>query len=295
MNNFETLSPNPSLRGYRRAVSIVILLLAVVSASLHAQTASRIGNQDIAAHVITSPKTGRFWITGGSDYGDSLKFLYASGPSFVTSNIVFRVTRGGVTSYYCNLPSNESPASKPLDPVTHLPIPYVPFDSSYVSADTIALVYRNLAGFYVTLRFMPEKRRTIYDRGSDMLMEFEYIDTFGFQPGELGILMMLDTYNNNATSNSGGGTGDNASTLTDKGYYPSGGFGASFTQSMAGFPSWYEVGNFTMSRPLNTLLPVHRLVDTSHGGRRLTPPSVMAIGSWIDFRSVGWDIHWRKH
>jgi hypothetical protein len=290
MIHFDFLPPTDSLRRFGRYLPAMLMLLVALSISLEAQTVSRVGNRDIAAHVVTSPKQGRFWITGGSDYGDTLKFLYASGASFITSNIVFRVSRGGVTSYYCNLPSTGAPAIKPINPETGQPIPFRAFDSSYVSVDTIALLYKDIDGFYVTLRFMPEKRRTIYDRGSDMLIEFEYRDSNSAQPGELGILMMLDTYNNNATSNSGGGTGDNASFVSSNGYFPSGNFGAKFAQPTDSIPYWYHAGNFKDVRPLNTLFPIHRLRDTSHGGRSLTTPNIVAFGSWLDFRSVGWNV-----
>jgi hypothetical protein len=267
---------------------VAVLLLSVVTAS--AQEVSRVGNRDIAAHVVTSPKQGRFWITGGSDYGDTLKFLYASGASFVTSNLVFRVSRNGSTNYYCNLPPTSAPSNKPINPINGQPVDYMPFDSSYVSRDTLAIVYKNMGGYWITVRFMPEKRQTQYDHGSDMLIEFDYRDSPFGSTGELGILMMLDTYNNNATSNSGGGTGDNASFVSSNGYFPSGNFGAKFAQPFDSIPYWYHVGNFKDVRPLNTLYPIHRLRDTSHGGRRLTTPNIVAFGSWLDFRSVGWNI-----
>lgn len=266
-----------SLQLATRIASLIIGLTVTASA----QTLD-VGNEFVVLHADPTQNCGRIWIQGGHA-GPSTDFLFHGG--FITSNLVFKITRGGNSTYYCNaLPSY---SWRPKAPGMAQPIGFRGYDSSYVSSDTIALVYRNLSGYNVVVRYIAERPSTIYDRGSDILMEFSY-ELLPFSPdGELGIFMMLDCYNSDAQG--GGGQGDRSSVMTTEGYFPFDNFGRKFTAPFDTIPQFYHVGNFKYTTPLNVTFPIHRLQGYSHGGAPLTTPEMFAIGGWPALRDIGWD------
>ncbi len=269
---------------------LVLLLLAGATAgSLQAQY-TKIGNQFISAYVVTEPAYGRFYLTSGPGLND-VKFLFGASIDFVTSNIVFRIESAGNTYYYCNTPSqfNFRPA---VGGAGTNYVPFKAFDSLYLSADTMAMGYKGMNGFDVTVRLIPEKVTSQYARGADMLIEFS-VKASPFAPaGNLGIFMMLDDFNSEATGSSGD---DRSSILTNRGYFPQGNVGKRFQLPFDTIPDWYHVGNFTMDRnmsgKLNTTLPIHRLTGRSHNGSPLTTPEMFAVGDWrTHMRDYSWDV-----
>jgi hypothetical protein len=267
-------------RGRARFGFLAACLLAF-SGIASAQTMD-IGNEFIKLHCDPTQGAGRIWIQGGPS-GPNTDFLFHGG--FITSNLVFRVGGSGGYTYYCNVPNNFN--WRPYGPGMAQPIPFRAYDSVYRATDTLALVYKNLSGYNITVRYVVEPPTSIYDRGSDILMEFSY-DLVPFAPGgELGIYMMLDCYNSDAQG--GGGQGDRSSVITDQGYFPYDNYGKKFAAPFDSIPQFYHVGNFRYSTPLNTVFPIHRLRGYSHSGAPLTTPEMFAIGGWPNLRNIGWD------
>lgn len=267
----------------------LLVALAGVNAARAQRTVENVGNEYIRAHVITASNAGRFWLTTGTRFRDPIRFLFATDPSFVTSNLVFRVSRGAEVNYYCNTPDNYNYRVGRPAPPTGRAI-YRPYDSLKVTADTLSIYWSGMSGYDIVMRFIPEKRSTIYDDGTDMLMEFSYrLQPFA-PAAELGILMMLDTYNSQAAANGGGGQGDYSSATTSNGYFPVNSIQYNPRFTAPNIPKWYHVGNFLEIDPRNDVFPIHRLTGRSHGGDTLTEPSMFAIGHWDVLKNVAWDL-----
>ncbi len=270
------------LRVPRFALLLVITVL-FPSALPAQQDLVSVGDSYITASVVLNPTSqyggGRFVIDAGSAAG-GYRFLY-----FITSCVVFRVVDGGNTWYHTN--------AKPMfggQPMVdaNAEVPYTPFDSATHVADTIVVYWRNLHGFAVAMRFFPDKLAGQYARGNDMIVEFNYHRTTASAQAEFGVFMMLDCYNGQAEG--AGGGGDKSSVITDVGYFPTTGNGKVFKSGVDTLPSFYHVGNFLYSSPINNVLPIHRLQGISHGGFPITPPDQFAIGNWRRFRTLGWDL-----
>ncbi len=263
---------------------VVVALMLGVQIKASAQLNAHVGNRFINAFVVSSPSSsvggGRFYMESGSDYG-STRFLYA-----ITSCVVFRVKMGMDEQYYTN--ARPTVGEQPLDDRDNTPVPYLPFDSIYVaSPDTVVVIWKKVGMHSVTMRMFTEKQRNAYDDGGDIVIEFSYTSD-PFFPSELGIFMMLDTYNSGA--NSAGGRSDRASVMTNRGYFPADGPGRQFTLPYDTLPDFYHVGDFTYQAPprLNEFLSIHRLKGYSHGGLPLTAPSMFAIGTWPALRYRSW-------
>lgn len=262
----------------------VFLFLMLGAVSVRAQELITIGNPYVTTAVVASNASniggGRFVIDAGPFHG-SHRFLF-----FITSNVVFKVTSYGRDFYYTNA-KDQFGGQPTIDGFT--PIPYHPFDSIRSNSDTIEVYYSGMNGYSVIMRLIPEKPTTSYDRGTDVLIEFSYKFDPIAPPAELGIFMMLDTYNGQA--NGSGGAGDKSSILTSRGYFPADGPGKLFEPPFEPVPDFYHVGNFLATPPpINNVLPVHRLRGFSHGGRPLTTPELLAVGSWRVLRNLGWDV-----
>jgi len=263
---------------------LFLLALIACSATGYSQADVVVGNRFIEAHVATDQKSGKFWITAGKAYG-GIKFLYQSGPQ-ITSHVVFQVTRGTSVTYYCNVPD---PWMNARPTVASQGVQFKPYDSIYTSPDTIAVIWTGVGGFTVTMRFIPERPRSVYDDGSDMLLEFEY-ENKALPGATFAILLMLDGVNGEAVSNSGAGTGDKSSIVTDQGYFPV----STFSKKFSGppndiLPEFYHIGNFRYELPLNTVYPLHKLSGKTHYGTPLDPPTYFAIGDWKQFWDIGWN------
>jgi hypothetical protein len=268
-------------------VAAVVMLFAASTAPAQYRTVETVNNQFIKTWVTTAGNAGRFWMTAGPYYRDSIRFLYATNPSFVTSNIVFRIARGTEVTYYCNQPNNYFSWRPTNGRDTAV---FKPFDTLYIHQDTMFIVWRGMSGYDVTLRFIAEKPATIYDTGGDMVMEFSY-KLADFAPmADLGILMMLDTFNSQGGSQDGGGMGDQPSVMTSNGYLPVNGNQNDARFTGAGVPEWYHIGNFQFRDPINDIFPIHRLSGKTHGGKPLTAPNVLAVGNWYMLRNVAWDL-----
>ncbi|MBC8145614.1 MAG: hypothetical protein H7X80_08500, partial [bacterium] len=264
-------------------------MLAITSPAHAQETVYRVSNRFIKAHVITVSNSGRFWITAGPQHHDSIRFLFYNSPTFVTSNIVFRIKRGNSIRYYCNQPDNYLVTQGRPTPSTGYAT-YKPYDTMHVGTDTLFMQWRGLDGFDVTLRIIAEKPQTIYDSGADLLFEFTYALQRYAIPGELGLLLMLDTFNSQGGSNEAGGAGDSPSVLTNTGYLPVNGLNSSTRYTAATMPEWYHIGNFLYRQPLTDIFPIHRLKGRSHGGDSLTPPNMFAVGHWPNLNKVAWDL-----
>ena len=278
------------MHGRLRVLFACLCVLVVIgSTQAFAQnTVETVSNRFIKAHVITPERSGRFWITSPQQGGrDPVRFLFGPDPGFVTSNIVFRIARGTDVTYYCNQPDNYF-SWRPTPPSGRAV--FKPYDSMTVSGDTIKLQWLGMSGYNVTMRIIAERPTTIYDTGGDLLIEFSYVLQPFAPAGDLGILLMLDTFNSQAESNDGGGQGDKPSVLTSMGYLPVYGMQSNRRFTLPDIPEWYHVGNFRFNDPLNDLMPVHRLSGVSHGGKPLTPPNMFAVGDWQMFRSIAWDL-----
>ncbi len=275
----------------------LLLMMLVAGGGVHAQTdRAFVGNDYVTAGVITdrSPGNaggGRFYISAGPIYGTvrPIDFLYQ-----INSNVVFRVVSEGVTSYFTNAANGGRTVGRPkIGGVAGTEaVQYIAYDSIYTSPDTIAVGWKNFHGYSITMRLIPERPTSGYDNGSDMLLEFSYtVVPFG-PPSELGIFLMLDTYNGQASNV--GGWRDNTSVLTSRGYFEVNGYGKLYKAPADTLPDFYHAGNFLYQEPvatINTLLPIHRLKGTSHNGTPLTPPSLFAIGDWLNvFRYLSWDV-----
>ncbi len=241
-----------------------------------------IGNEFITLSVENSPESGRIWIAGKPNQNPATDFLYQG---LKTSFLVFRVTRNGQSNYVTNVPTDF--LFRPYAPGQPQPIEYKKYDSLYSSTDTIAVGYKNIYGFNVTMRYILERPTSVYDSGSDILMECDFKPVPFAPAGEFGLYMMLDCFNRDAQG--AGGSGDQSSVITTDGYFPSDNFGKKWTEPFDVIPDYYHVGNFRYSSPLNTIFPIHRLKGYSHGGAPLTSPDIFAIGNWHALRSIGWD------
>lgn len=267
-------------------MSLRLLLLALVlfPASLPAQEFSSVGNQYVTAYVANSVGSyyggGRFYIDAGPFHG-GYKFLY-----YVTSNVIFRIQNANGTNYYTN--AKAVFGGQPLEDDGVTPVPYAAFDSIYISKDTIAVTWKKLDGFTVTMRVFAEPVTSQYARGSDVIIEFSYSFDQLAPPAKLGIFMMLDTYNGQADGS--GGAGDKSAVITTNGYFPTDQPGKLFQQPNESIPDFYHVGNFLAIPPVNTVLPIHRLTGTSHNGLPLTTPDILAIGNWRRFRFLSWEV-----
>lgn len=266
---------------YRSIIALLTLLfLAAPQRQARAQGAESAGNQYVRASVSTFSGSGRFWITAGPALG-GYRFLF--GNSFVSSsNLVFRITSGGQTRYFSNIPY-EYPYRPILDGGEE--IDYKPYDSLYASADTLAVAWRGMLGFNVVMRLIPEKPSGAYQNGSDVRLEFSH-EAAPSAPADarLGIFMMLDCYNAQA------GPIDGATTITASNeHFPIGRGGRVMRGS--DLPAFYHIGAARYGDPLNTVLGVHRLTGTSHDGLPLTAPDFLAVGEWADvLRDDYWEI-----
>ena len=252
-----------------------------------------INNGYASIDVKADQKSGRFWFSkqGGQ------RFTYNGGGSAmtITSNVVFRVSRGSLVNWFTNA----------VDPIgnggerpktSNGEVPFQPFDSLYISPtqDTIEIIYLNLFGLTVTQRFVAEKPRHEYDNGADILMEFDWKPNSSAFPGtSLGIFMMLDHDNANFESTVGS---DNSSIITDIGYYPSYDVGVIFQDAFGEIPAYTMTGLFeTTGSGVDNAgvsnFSVHRITGTSLGGAPLTTPTEFAIGRWQDFRHLSWFIN----
>lgn len=279
MNDFITTTRRSAPRYVLRMLALV-LSLSSMSAALFAQERTAVVGNDYVQATLTADTAspnggGRFVISGG---GPDAKFLFLY---YISSTVVFRVV-GPTVSYFTN--ARAVLGSQPM--VGGKAVEYRAFDSLYESSDTIAVGWRNLAGMNVTMRLVPEKPLTQYDRGSDVLIEFEYAKSPGSSADSFGVFMMLDLYNGQAQGASGG---DKSSVLCDRGYYPSARPGRRFAGGPDSLPQFYHVGNFKYEPPLNVILPVHRLRGTSHNGARLNAPEYLTLGNWRVLRYAAWD------
>lgn len=274
----------PKRRGRNLSLVVLAFVLAIVNAGrLPAQDLTVVGTPYVTGEVVTNASSayggGRFNINAGPFYG-SYRFLYN-----LTSHVVFRVNTQSGVFYYTNSKNVVGEQPSP-DGVT--PVPYRAFDSTYLNVDTVGVIWKNMNGYTVEMRLYPEQALTPYDRGGDIIVEFKY-SFLPFAPAaDLGIFMMLDTYNGQAEG--AGGGGDKSSVMTTRGYFPSDGPGKVFQLPFEPIPEFYHVGNFLYQTPLNTVLPVHRLLGKSHSGLPLTDPELFAIGNWRKLRFLAWDI-----
>jgi hypothetical protein len=281
-------TPSSGISRFLRSAAFALLAL-VASATLNAQDFRSVGNQFIQANADVTGNSGRFWITSGAT-----KFLFQSG-NYITSNVVFKITRDGMDQYYCNMPPGHVVGFRPQVPGSSNYAMFAPYDSLYTSTDTMALIWKNVGGFKIIMRFFVEKPTTIYDTGGDILIEFDYGPASLGGNGSIGFFLMLDTYNSEAQGT--GGSGDRSSVLTSAQYLPVDNIGRTFVSPLDSMPYFYEVGNFKyeLSGPpkpsLNTTLAIHRLRGFSHGGIPLSSPNAFAVGSWRDFRNLAWDFN----
>ncbi|MCC7438665.1 MAG: hypothetical protein IT211_09255 [Armatimonadetes bacterium] len=262
----------------------ILLLSSVVP--LRAQQVTSVGNRFIRANVVTNDRSGKFGITAGPA-GQFNRFLYQT-VTLITSHVVFRVEQAnGTTRYACNVPDRFGNGVIPRPRTSTGNVPFKPFDSVYVSADTIAVIWKNIYGYRITMRFVPEASTSIYDDGADMLLEFEY-EKIIYSFARLGILLMLDTYNSQASTFSSGGFGDQTSVVSDRGLWNVNTPGRTFTPPYDPPPDFYHVGNFLADQPMNTVFPIHKLRGTTRRGTKLTPPSLFVIDDWRRLRETSW-------
>jgi len=275
--------PRPAMLSRTLAVLLSMLSLTVAA---RAQGAVSVGNQFITAHVYTDDRSGKFGITAGSAHNNT-QFLFET-ITLVTSHVVFRVDQPPQPPrYYCNVPDPFG-AGLPRPKVQGVGVTFKPYDHLDYSSDTIAVTWDNIYGFKVTMRFIPEKSTSIYDDGADMLLEFSYERTV-YSYAELGIVLMLDTYNSAASSFSGGGFGDQTSIVADGGYFEVDTPGRKFIDPYGPIPTFYHVGNFLYHDDFTTIFPLHKLKGTTRGGAKLTPPDLFVIDDWKRLRDVSWD------
>lgn len=250
-----------------------------------------INNDYVAAHVHKDQKSARFWISSGPKNGYH-RFLYhgSKAAQAITSNLVFRLSEGpNEHYYYCNTTPDFALGGRPT--IAFKEVPFRPYDSIRIVPDTIEVRWFNLHRYDITMRFVAEKPKTIYDDGADILLEFEYeLDPNAPGSTELGIFLMLDGDNGAAVESRGGTGGDFSSIMTSSGYYVSSSHGKVFRSSIGSMPEFYHVGNFEFDPDIpNDILPVHRLQGFSNGGLPLTTPDVFAIGNWRIYRGLAWN------
>ncbi len=279
-----------TLFGGRAGIGLMFLALFLTSIpgpEARAQGTVSVGNEHIMAHVSVDDRSGKFGITTGAAH-DNTRFLFQT-LTLITSHVVFRVDQAPQPPRFaCNVP-------KPFGPGLPRPkyqgneIDFKPYDKIYYNSDTIAVTWNNVFGFRITMRFVPEKPSSVYDDGADMLLEFTYERTV-YSYAQLGIILMLDTYNSGASSLSGGGFGDQTSIVSPSGYFQVDTPGRKFYDPYQPVPEFYHVGNFLYEDPLNSVLPIHRLRGTSRNGAPLTLPNIFAIDDWKRLREVAWDL-----
>lgn len=276
--------------------SVAMLFLAgmVLSVSVvSAQERIRIENEFSSVIVTKEKQSARFWFATGAQHGYTRYTFNGGGAAAsITSNVVFRLKHGSGYNYYCNtVDPTGNGGERPLG-ANGGEVPFAPYDSIYVSPgnDTCAVVWKNLDGFRITMRFVAEAPRNEFDDGADILLEFDYKQSLGgVQPAEsLEIFLMLDGDNGTIRN---GIASDQVSALTDRGYYPANEFGGLFQKEFGGIPEYYLIGWFEYTDPLNDIIPIHRLSGTSLGGALLTTPEMFAIGDWRDFRSLAWNVN----
>ncbi|MBX7217816.1 MAG: hypothetical protein K1X90_12685 [Candidatus Kapabacteria bacterium] len=272
---------------WRQWLFALLPLWLLASGVLPAQTIVNVGNPYIQANITKQQKSGKFWITAGPE-GNTTRFLFR-GSEQITSHVVFRIDQPGQSPrFFCNVPS---PWMNPRPKYQGQDIPFIPYDSLYQSPDTAMVIWKNVGGYEVKMRWVPEKRLTPYDNGADMLIEWQY-EKKAFNNVTLSIVLMLDGVNSDAT-NLSGGAGDQSSILTSDGYFPVNVAGKRFgntNDNTDRIPDFYHIGNFIYSQPLNTIYPIHRLRGTSHNGTPLTTPSLFAISDWQHLWDVAWDL-----
>lgn len=273
-----------ALQPLRVAAAALVQLAATFAvlppATLRAQPQiHRIGGPNVAAHVQIAPRTGRFWITSGYTSRDSIQLLFGA-PTHVTSNVIFRISRGASTEYYCNAPPDEE--NRPRDPFG-AGIPYRPFDAVSAGRDTLALEWRDVGGFDITMRFIPDRDAWAFVNGGDVLVEFDYRLRTGSPPATLGIAVMLDLFNNDRGTS---GSEDRAEILSESSYHVAGERSRTFRSPV---PAWYLVGKFSAEAPRTRFFGIHRLAGRSRSGAPLDPPQMLTFNRWVDLREAGWD------
>lgn len=278
------LNHQPQCRGW--VVYLLFWALLLCSGSLlYAQQVTSVGNRFIRANVVTNDRSGKFGITAGPA-AQFNRFLYQT-VTLITSHVVFRVDQSnGTTRYACNVPERFGNGI-PRPRTATGEVPFKPFDSVHVSADTIAVTWKNIYGYRITMRFVPEASTSVYDDGADMLLEFEY-EKIIYSFARLGILLMLDTYNSEASTFSSGGFGDQTSVVSDRGLWNVNTPGRTFVPPYNPPPDFYHVGNFLADRPMNTVFPIHKMRGTTRRGVKLTPPSLFVIDDWRRLRESSW-------
>ncbi|KXK56572.1 MAG: T9SS type A sorting domain-containing protein [Candidatus Kapabacteria bacterium] len=270
-----------------RAVCLLVWILLLGGGGLlPAQQVTSVGNRFIRANVVTNDRSGKFGITAGPA-GQFNRFLYQT-VTLITSHVIFRVDQSnGTTRYACNVPERFGNGVVPRPRTSTGDVPFKPFDSVYVSADTIAVTWKNIYGYRITMRFVPEASTSVYDDGADMLLEFEY-EKIIYSFARLGILLMLDTYNSQASTFSSGGFGDQTSIASDRGLWNVNTPGRVFAPPYDPPPDFYHIGNFLAENPMNTVFPIHKLRGTTRRGVKLTPPSLFVIDDWRRLRASSW-------
>lgn len=283
--------------------NIIFILLLFTACNLFSQsqvpvTIESTGNNLITANVVTQPNWGKFWLTTSQYYGNK-KLLFQNGNTTtddqlrIWSNIVFRTQIGGQTRYHCNVPTDGVYAQfRPLIYNTNTQVDYVPFDKVNKVGDKLEIVWNNIDGFQITMRFYPEKTNSPTDNGGDMIMEFDYKTSV--PSASLGVFLMLDCYNEETLGI--GGPYSLMSILTSNSYHETGVVGKLFPDP-ASIPEFYQVGNFKYQylpnvnpRQFNNTFPVHKLKGKSFGGLSLTEPDTFAIGQWDKFVTSSWGL-----
>lgn len=272
---------------WRQLLFALLPLFILASNLLPAQNTVTVGNPYIQAIITKQNKSGKFWITAGPE-GNTTRFLFRSSDQ-ITSHVIFRIDQTGqAPRFFCNVPDpwmNARPKYQGQE------ISFLDYDSLYQSPDTVMVIWKNVGGYEVKMRWIPERRLTPYDNGADMLIEWQY-EKKAFNNITLSIVLMLDGVNSDAT-NLSGGSGDQSSILTNEGYFPANAVGKRFgntNNTTDRIPDFYHVGNFIYAQPLNTIYPVHRLRGTTHNGTPLTTPTLFAVSDWKHLLDVAWDL-----
>lgn len=263
-----------------RSLSSLLLWLGflVTGSGLSAQEILDVQNPYSSVFVHTGQQSGRFWFAAGAQE-NFVQYLYRGSrkETSITSNVVFRVDRGGRTSYFCNAPKViDNGGVRPQGPNGE--IPFRPCDTIRRDGNRIEAVWENLDGFTVTMRFTAELPPGGYDDGADILLEFDYRRNVPDTSARLGIFLMLDCDHGELQG------GDGASVSASSGYFTSSAMGRLFESGSEAMPEFYHIGNFVYDpESSGTLLPVHRLQGRSLGGAPLTVPDKFAVGSWKVF------------
>ena len=268
---------------------LVTTLLSVDRLAAQDETPVFLGNQYSGVWVARDGKTGRFYFASGPAKGHR-RYLYGGvGTSaFITSNIVFRLQRSSGDRWITNAPNDlgnggERPKTSTGE------AEFQPYDSLYISpgGDTLEVIWKKLGNtFFMKQRFVVEPVQTVYDDGSDILMEFDYhINPDAPAAANLGIFMMLDVDQRFIVGS------DEAALMTDKRYFPSNESGAIMQKQFGEIPEFYLAGGFEYREPIYQTFAIHRLRGVSNGGAPLTEPNEFAIGNLRDFRHLSWLIN----